>query len=52
MSVDVIPAKLRPYEIAKVVDKNSGLYDLYFARSSVVSADRILVTLYSAPVLS
>lgn len=50
--VAVIPAKLSPYDIAKVVDKKSGLYWRYFSMSNVVVSERILVTLYGAPVLS
>ena len=38
--------------MANVVDKKRGLYALYLARSRVVSAERMFVTLYGAPVLS
>ena len=45
-------AKERPYEMAKVVEMNRGLYALYPASSKVPSSLRILVTLYLTPVLS
>ena len=50
--VAVILAKLKPYDIANVVDRNKGLYCLYFSMSIVVCGVRMRETLYGAPVLS
>lgn len=52
MRVAVIDAKDRPYEMAKVVEMNSGLYASYFSWLKVVSALMILRTLYFLAVLS
>ena len=40
----MIDAKDRPYDMAKVVERNSGEYASYFATSSVASGVMILVT--------
>ena len=45
-------AKLRPYDMANVVDRKSGEYPSYRIRFSVVSSLRICDTSYGLPVLS
>ena len=49
--VAVMAANERPYEMANVVERKSGLYSWYAVKLSVPSGVRIRVTLYSAPVL-
>lgn len=42
--VDVIEANESPYDMAKVVERNSGEYASYFATSRLASGEMILVT--------